>query len=159
MRRALHAVCRALTTLVLILTLVACSERNSNAVRIQFVNADGTESPILTAEVASTPGDRALGLMYRKELPGNAGMLFVFPDEAPRSFWMKNTFLPLDIIFVSGNSSVVSIVAGAVPHSETPRASEGPARYVVEVLAGNAAQWHLEKGSKLNILDQLPPAK
>lgn len=90
-----------------------------------------------------------MGLMYRKQMDSNHGMLFVFPDEDLRSFWMRNTYLPLDIIFISATRKVVSVSENATPLTDTARPSEGPAKYVVEVNAGLAKTWGITKGSTL----------
>jgi uncharacterized membrane protein (UPF0127 family) len=84
------------------------------------------------------------------------GMLFVFPDNEPRSFWMKNTYLPLDIIYLDPNLKVGSIVKNAQPLSLTKRTSEGPAKYVVEVRSGLADKWGIKKGSVLETESEIP---
>lgn len=78
-------------------------------------------------------------------------MLFVFGDSAPRSFWMKNTALPLDIIFIDDNGTVVNVAATTTPYSETPIPSAGPARYVLEVNAGFAAAHGIGPGAKVEL--------
>ncbi len=93
----------------------------------------------IKAEVADTDTKRSVGLMYRKGLTQDAGMLFVYADEAPRSFWMKNTLIPLDIIFISGEFKIVYIAQNVAPCEQTPcsRYSSGaPVKYVLEVNAG-----------------------
>jgi uncharacterized membrane protein (UPF0127 family) len=90
----------------------------------------------VTVEVATTPGQQAMGLMYRKELGASAGMLFLFPTTSDRTFWMKNTILPLDMMFLGDDRKVVGIVKDAVPFTTTPRSVGVPSRYVLEVNAG-----------------------
>ena len=94
---------------------------------------------VVQVEVARTDPERARGLMFRRELPQDHGMLFVFGETAPRSFWMKNTLLPLDLIFLGEDRAVVDVIERAEPLSLTQRKSKGPARYVLEVLGGEAA--------------------
>jgi hypothetical protein len=74
--------------------------------------------------------------MYRKELPEMSGMLFLFPREEPLSFWMKNTILPLDIIFIDAARAIVSIAQNTTPFSENPLPSGSPAQFVLEVNGG-----------------------
>jgi len=87
-------------------------------------------------EVADTQQKRSFGLMYRRDLPESHGMLFLFPREEPLSFWMKNTPLPLDIIFINAAHTIVSIAANTKPFSEKPHPSDGPAQFVLEVNGG-----------------------
>jgi uncharacterized membrane protein (UPF0127 family) len=100
-------------------------------------------------EVVSTPEGRERGLMFRKSLPADQGMLFDFHSERPVAFWMKNTLMPLDIIFVSADGRVVSIARNAVPMSETPLPSGLPALGVLEINGGQAAALHIEPGDQI----------
>ena len=90
----------------------------------------------VTVEVADTPQKRSFGLMYRRDLPELHGMLFLFPREEPLSFWMKNTPLPLDIIFINTAHTIVSIAQNTTPFSEKPLPSGSPAQFVLEVNGG-----------------------
>ena len=99
-------------------------------------------------EIADERKELALGLMFRDSLPDDHGMLFIFPNEAPRSFWMKNTRIPLDIIYFNAELKMVS-VARARPCriKQCPGyPSEGPSRYVLELNAGKAAELGLVAG-------------
>ena len=90
-------------------------------------------------EVADDPLERARGLMFRESLAEDAGMLFVFGDEKVRSFWMHSTLIPLDMMFIDGDLTIVDIVEGAVPCEASPcplYTSSAPARYALEVNAG-----------------------
>ncbi len=107
-------------------------------------------------EIADTVETQTRGLMFRDELAHNRGMLFIFRQEAPRSFWMRNTRIPLDIIYLDRDLRVVSIVHNARPcRSRTGRCpsypSEGPAMYVLEVNAGQARELGLERGDGLTV--------
>jgi uncharacterized membrane protein (UPF0127 family) len=97
-------------------------------------------------EVADTTAERSRGLMHRRTMAEGWGMLFVYPGEEQRAFWMKNTLIPLDIIFVSGAGRVVHIVRNATPQTLERRRSNQPARYAVEVTAGVAKSAGVEVG-------------
>lgn len=90
----------------------------------------------VNVELADTAEKRQLGLMYRRELPELQGMLFLFPREAPLSFWMKNTPLPLDIIFINASHTIVRIAQHTTPFSEQPLPSGSPTQFVLEVNGG-----------------------
>lgn len=104
----------------------------------------------LKVEVADTNDKRILGLMYRKSLEPNKGMFFVFNEEGPRSFWMKNTFLSLDILFINAQREVVFIVPNTIPFSEESIPSPIPAQYVLELNAGMTAQKGIKVGDRIN---------
>jgi uncharacterized membrane protein (UPF0127 family) len=125
---------------------------------VQFENRGGSRSPVIKAEVARTEAERQMGLMYRKTLPETGGMLFLFPTEAERSFWMRNTFVELDLIFLNQAWEVVSVTERARPLSETRLPSKGGAKYVLEVQGGRAKEWGVGEKSKLVLLDALPEA-
>ncbi|WMS45176.1 DUF192 domain-containing protein (plasmid) [Acuticoccus sp. MNP-M23] len=112
-----------------------------------------TSAGPITVEIASDPATRARGLMYRQTMPRDHGMWFVYPSEAPRAFWMKNTPLPLDIVFVAGDGRVVSIAHDATPFSTDPIPSAAPARFVLEVNAGVADEIGLAPGDRLTLQD------
>ena len=106
-------------------------------------------------ELAATPEDRQDGLMYRTDLPQTGGMLFAWPEERPRSFWMKNTPLSLDILFFSEDRILVSAHLATRPYSEARLRSGTPAQYVVELRAGQAEAKGLDIGSVLRLPDAL----
>lgn len=103
---------------------------------------------VVTAELAKTEDARARGLMYREHLADGTGMWFVFPKDTDQSFWMKNTFVPLDLIFVDAKGVVVDVLANAVPKSEKPLTPKHSYRYVLEVPAGFAAKQRIVTGTK-----------
>ncbi len=101
-------------------------------------------------EIAQTPEERSKGLMFREFMPENHGMLFAFDDDVPRSFWMKNTLIPLDIIFLDGNMTVVD-VKNAVPCVEDPCSTySAHGKYVLEINAGLAEKYGIKSGSKMS---------
>jgi uncharacterized membrane protein (UPF0127 family) len=117
---------------------------------VSIVGADGKPRATVAVEVASTGPQREVGLMFRKHLDDNAGMIFVFPNEAPRNFWMHNTPLPLDMIFADANGVVTGIVANAEPFSDKLLGVEGNSEYVLEVNGGFCAKNGIKPGDKMN---------
>ncbi len=115
----------------------------------ELVLVTGTGVHRFTIEIADDPVERARGLMFRTEMAADHGMLFDFGAEGPRSFWMRNTPLPLDIIFVAADGTVVSIARNTTPYSEASIPSEGDARFVFEVNAGIADRIGLAPGDTL----------
>lgn len=103
----------------------------------------------LNIEIADDEYQTQTGLMYRQSMLDSEAMLFIFEDEAPRAFYMKNTEFPLDIIFIAADNTVVSIQKNAKPLNKTSLPSEGPAQYVLEVNAGLTDQWNLEQGDRV----------
>lgn len=100
-------------------------------------------------EVMRTDAERARGLMFRRDLPADRGMLFTFDREEPIFMWMKNTYLPLDMIFVGKNGRVVSVARDTEPLSERIISSGAPATTVLEVNAGTAARLGIRDGDTL----------
>ena len=112
----------------------------------------------LTAEVASTDADRTLGLMHRRMLPENRGMLFVFPQAAPLSFWMMNTHLPLSIAFIDDAGTIINI-ADMKPLTTDTHKSARPARYALEMNQGWFRKRGIRSGAKIEGLDRAPAAR
>lgn len=112
------------------------------------------EGVALTAEIADEPVERQVGLMYRDDLPAERGMLFVYPDAQPRSFWMKDTRVPLSIAYLDANGVVVHL-ADMTPLVTTPIPSGTPAMYALEMNQGWFAAHSVTIGSKVT---GLPPA-
>lgn len=110
---------------------------------------DGARQHVFTAEIADDPVERARGLMFREEMAHDHGMLFDFATERPVGFWMKNTPLSLDMIFVEADGDIVRIAEDTVPFSEKTVPSGAPVRFVFEVLAGTAERIGLEPGDRL----------
>ena len=118
-----------------------------------FSNIFKNDSLIQTIEVefAKNDEERALGLMYRSSMDEHQGMWFIFPEEAPRSFYMRNTEIPLDIIYLDKDKKVVSIAKNARPYDETSLPSEKPAMYVLEINGGLSDKWGIEKGDRMEV--------
>ncbi|MFZ5656029.1 MAG: DUF192 domain-containing protein [Pseudomonadota bacterium] len=111
-------------------------------------------------EVADDDAERARGLMFRDELPAGTGMLFVHESEQPLAYWMKNTRIPLDILYFDGDRRLVSQQRDVPPCSLgdacPPYPSGAPARYVLELNAGEAARLGLESGAELRLGPDIP---
>lgn len=104
-------------------------------------------------EIADTAYDVETGLMYRSSMKDNQGMLFVFPTMRQRSFYMKNTEIPLDIIYLDNDNFIVSFQENAKPLDESSLPSQVPAQYVLEINAGLAEKWLLEIGDRMEFVD------
>lgn len=107
-------------------------------------------------ELADDNQSRAMGLMYRKEMGDDEGMLFVFPDSQLRAFWMKNTLIPLDILYFDNNRRLVSISENTPPCKNTTTRcpnypSKKPAKYVLEINAGLSENYGFKAGDELII--------
>ena len=145
---------RPLLTCLALLLFFGCSQ--DQKIKVNLQDPAGKQVASIAAEVATSESARALGLMYRKEMGDDEGMLFVFPDEQPRSFWMKNTYVELDMVFLNSAKKVISIVERAVPLSETPRLSVGKAQYVLEIKGGRSKALGIREGFAMEIVGEVP---
>ncbi len=105
----------------------------------------------LDIEFAETSYEQQTGLMYRKSMEANQGMLFIYAEEAMHNFYMKNTYIPLDLIFFEKDSTAVSFQENAQPLDETSLPSKLPAQFILEVNAGKVEEWNLTEGDKIII--------
>jgi uncharacterized membrane protein (UPF0127 family) len=158
---SLHAALPALALAAALVTLVpACKSGEGQAV------PTGASSPALAhtatidtgerritfhVELARTPTERARGLMYRTRLAPDDGMLFVFDQEENQVFWMKNTLIPLDMIFIDHDLKIVGIVANAEPQTLTARSVDRPSQYVLEIGGGLSAKNGLRAGQPVEV--------
>jgi uncharacterized protein len=110
---------------------------------------------LIRAEVAADFGSRSQGLMHRKSLAPNAGMLFVFDEAAPHCMWMKNTYIPLSVAFLDAQGVIINI-ADMTPHSEQSHCAARPAVYALEMTQGWFAQRGIKPGAKLGGLSTAP---
>ena len=136
------------TSLLLIFILIFLSGCDYSKPSLVSLNGKTFE-----VEIADTQLERAQGLMFRKELKENSGMLFTFPESDKHSFWMKNTFIPLDIIWIDENFKIVYIYENAQPcrdicDSITPSKD---ARYVLEINSGLAEKYNFNMGDRVEI--------
>lgn len=111
--------------------------------------SDSIEIRQIDIEVADDDAERAQGLMNRPWMEESQGMLFIMEREERQSFWMRNTIIPLDIIYVSADKRIVSIAKDTQPFSEKGIPSAGPAKYVVEVIAGFSDKYGLKPGDRI----------
>ena len=142
---------RSLFLLVLLSALPAQAQQQPQQLRtapLTIETEDGNRFDFVV-ELALTPQQQGRGLMFRESLPPNGGMLFIFPRERPASFWMKNTPLPLDIIFIRSDGTIANIHEQTEPFSEDSLPSEGPVLSVLEVRGGTTAQLSIEPGDKV----------
>lgn len=114
---------------------------------LTFETASGPQT--FQIEIADTPKQREVGLMYRRSMPEDHGMLFDFGRPKEISMWMQNTYVSLDMVFVGEDARVTRIAENTEPLSTRIVSSEGPARYVVELLAGSAKRIGLKPGDKV----------
>ena len=134
--------------LLSLLVLAASAARAAPALeKLEFVTHSGVHA--FSVEVMRTPAEHARGLMFRRYLPDDRGMLFDFGKVEPVQMWMKNTYIPLDMVFVGRGGEVVSIAADAEPMSERIIPSGGPVLGVVELNAGAAAKIGLAVGDSV----------
>lgn len=113
-----------------------------------ITTADGARHEFMVEVVQNGPA-RTQGLMFRNSMPADAGMLFLFPDSTERYFWMKNTLIPLDIVFIQGNGTIHHIHEGAKPLDLTPIPSNGPVPVVLELNAGTVQALGIKAGDRV----------
>ena len=110
---------------------------------------------VIQAEVANTDAARAQGLMFRKSLAANHGMLFVFPEAGPQCMWMRNTYVPLSVAFIDERGVIVNI-ADMQPQSDDSHCASRPARYALEMNRGWFAAKGIKPGAKLSGIEKAP---
>jgi hypothetical protein len=140
---------RVMRTLAVLLFAVACRGETLPTARIHA--KDGVVD--VAVEIVSTPEAVARGLMYRNELADGRGMLFVFGEEKDHRFWMKNTLIPLDMIFIGADGVIVGVHRDAVPLSTATVGVGRPSRWVLEVPGGWSARHGVDAGQRVEIPD------
>lgn len=118
---------------------------------VTFLGMEGNTITTIGVAVADEASERNMGLMDVTDLPPDRGMLFVYPDEEPRSFWMVNTPLPLDIIYVDAEMEIINIYHNTQPFSRRNLPSGDPARYVVETNGGFCISNDIQEGMSIRI--------
>jgi uncharacterized membrane protein (UPF0127 family) len=142
--------CRIALLLIILFTCTACAGGNT------WVELKGQR---FTVEIADDRDEQALGLMFRESMADDHGMLFIFQNDARRSFWMKNTRIPLDIIYFDGERRLINVQQAKPCRTEQCPGypSTQPARYVLELNAGKARELSLEPGDLLIISSEQEP--
>ena len=120
---------------------------------LTFYTEDNKQLATIDIEIADTDFDRQLGLMKRKSMEEKQGMLFIFPVERMQSFWMRNTLIPLDMIFVNSQKKIVTILKNTKTLSDQSYPSSEPAQYVIEVDAGFTDKYNINEGDKISWMD------
>jgi uncharacterized protein len=142
---------RMLAMAALALTLVAgatwAQPQTFERDQLAIETASGGQQ--FAVELAVTSEQRAQGLMYRQRLPADAGMLFVYPAARPVSMWMKNTLIPLDMLFIGDDGRILHIAERAIPGSTATISSMQPARAVLELNGGTAARLKIQVGDRV----------
>ncbi len=154
---------KTLILLIVLGTLTSCKEEQQRTKTDKVVVSFKKEGTLhlkkaetaeviktLTIEVADDDYSIQTGLMYRTSLETNQGMLFIFPDEQMRNFYMKNTKIPLDIIYINKANRIVSIQKQAQPMDLTSLPSEAPATYVLEINGGLSDTWGIQIGDRID---------
>jgi hypothetical protein len=139
---------RAMVT-ALLLSLAAIPALARSAAADSLIIHAGSSAYRFEVELATTEDQRERGLMFRKTMAVNAGMLFVYPSEQSVAFWMKNTLIPLDMLFIKADGSIAHIAANAVPEDETPIPSVAPVLAVLEINGGTAAALGIREGDHI----------
>ena len=121
------------------------------------ITDDGGHAHAFSVEMATTPGEQETGLMFRKVVPADSGMLFVFPTVQPEPFWMKNTLVPLDMVFINPDGTIRAIAENTVPFSLAPVDSGGPVLAVLELQGGITAKDGISVGDRVAAAQFSPP--
>ena len=119
--------------------------------QIRLTPANSTTPVVFNVKLAVTPSQHAHGLMFSPPLPAKSGMLFLFKDMKPRTFWMKNTPIALDILFFDDSGKLVSLISNAKPNNLTLLHSRVAARYVLEIGGREASRLNIKIGSRLHL--------
>lgn len=117
---------------------------------LYLLKATGDTIRKIDIEIADIESERTIGLMHRRSMPDTQGMLFIFEREEPRSFWMRNTLIGLDILYIKEDGTIESIAKYCVPKSEKSIPSRGPALYVLELIEGFCDIYGVEVGDKID---------
>jgi len=137
----------ALAALVALCVVAGSSAQAASVQPLEIVTKNGVQ--VFSVEMATTEQEKETGLMYRKELPDGKGMLFDFSPEQQISMWMKNTYIPLDMIFIRADGRILRIAENTEPQSTRIIPSGGLAKGVLEVIAGTAKKYGIQPGDRV----------
>ncbi|MBR0700939.1 DUF192 domain-containing protein [Bradyrhizobium diazoefficiens] len=149
-RKAVRSALKGWLAAILVITGCAVASAPAGAASFQpleIVTKNGVQ--VFSVEMATTEEEKQTGLMYRKELADGKGMLFDFNPEQEISMWMKNTYVSLDMIFIGANGRILRIAENTEPLSTRIISSKGPARAVLEVVAGTAQKYGIRPGDRV----------
>ncbi|WFU21327.1 DUF192 domain-containing protein [Bradyrhizobium sp. CB1717] len=148
-RKAVWSIARGWLVAILVATFAAASApvRAASFQPLEIVTKNGVQ--VFSVEMATTEEEKQTGLMYRKELADGKGMLFDFNPEQEISMWMKNTYVSLDMIFIRADGRILRIAENTEPLSTKIISSRGPARAVLEVVAGTAQKYGIRPGDRV----------
>jgi len=139
---------RRLVPLLFFLSVMSAVSACEAQPKVVILTGSGREVAF-RVEIADTPAKREMGLQYRRELASDRGMLFLFPSEARQSFWMKNTPITLDMIFIDRERKIVGIVENSAPFSLEPRSVAAPSQFVLEINGGLARRYGIRTGDRV----------
>jgi uncharacterized protein len=137
----------ALAAALMVWAFAGVAAKAASVQPLEIVTKTGVQ--VFSVEMATTEKEKETGLMYRKELPDGKGMLFDFSPEQQISMWMKNTFISLDMIFIGANGRILRIAENTEPESTRIISSGGPAKAVLEVVAGTARKYGIVPGDRV----------
>jgi uncharacterized membrane protein (UPF0127 family) len=137
----------AVVAAIALCAVAASSARAASVQPLEIVTKNGVQ--VFSVEMATTEQEKETGLMYRKELPDGKGMLFDFSPEQQISMWMKNTYIPLDMIFIRADGRILRIAENTEPQSTRIIPSGGLAKGVLEVIAGTAKKYGIQPGDRV----------
>jgi hypothetical protein len=135
--------------LLLVVFIVLSSVSACQAQPKVTISTKANREVVFLVEIADTAGKRQMGLQYRQNLADDRGMIFVFPAESLQSFWMKNTPISLDMIFINRDRKIVGIVEKTVPFSLDSRSVTAPSQYVLEINGGLARRYGIQTGDSV----------
>jgi uncharacterized protein len=137
----------ALAAVAVVFALIGSAAEAASIQPLEIVTKTGVQ--VFSVEMATTDQEKETGLMYRKELPDGKGMLFDFSPEQQVSMWMKNTYISLDMIFIRADGRILRIAENTEPESTRIISSGGPAKGVLEVIAGTAKKYGIQPGDRV----------
>ncbi|MFV8281874.1 DUF192 domain-containing protein [Christiangramia marina] len=126
----------------------------SKEAEVYLIHSNGDTLRKIDVELAESDYEKQTGLMYRESLGSEQGMLFVYGNARVRNFYMKNTYIPLDILYYNTDSTLVSMQKNATPRDETNLPSDGPAQFVLEINAGLSDEWGINSESTFSIVKE-----
>lgn len=141
---------RAATLAAILLLPLPAAAQSAQSPREELVVTTQAGKRVFQVEIADDDAERARGLMFRRTMPNEQGMLFDFKKEEPASFWMENTYIPLDMLFIKADGRIESIAERTTPLSRRGVPSKGPVRYVLEINGGLSDEFGIRPGDQIS---------